>query len=81
MYVVWHFAMCQKKPVHVSHLNFVSLLGKGLLHGPVEVTPGVDDEEVLDHLGGGGGGLVVRLHRKEDWAQLKRHGATVSGDK
>ena len=32
-----------------AHLDFIALLAKGLLDGPVEVATGVDDEEVLDH--------------------------------
>ena len=44
-----------------AHLDFVALLAKGLLDGPVEVAPGVDDEEVLDH---GEGAERSRRRRK-----------------
>ena len=36
----------------LSYLNLVSGLLEGLLDGAVEVTAGVDDEEILDHLDG-----------------------------
>jgi hypothetical protein len=44
--------ICPEKSAHAAaYLDFVSLGDEGLLDGPVEVAPAVDDEQIFRHLG------------------------------